>query len=194
MEAFFENTIDIDWPEVHSENYMQPGPRLDALRHIGQHHPISAHGVGPSLGSAEGLNLAHLEHLRRFIADVQPVQVSEHIAWSVESGTYLNDLLPLPYTEEALDVICRNIDQCQAYLPVTSNFGRNPSTYLSFTETEMMEWDFICAIHQRTGCGILLDINNIFVSARNHDFDAEALSLNKFPHTLPGNIILLGIA
>ena len=190
MEEFIENAIDIDWLEVHSENYMQSGPRLDALRRIRHHYPISAHGVGLSLGSAEGLDKAHLERLRRFVEDIQPVVVSEHIAWSVASGTYLNDLLPLPYTQEALNVICQNIDQCQTYLS-RQILVENPSTYLSFTETDMMEWDFISAIHQRTGCGILLDINNIFVSARNHDFDAETY-LRHIPAAAVGEYHLAG--
>ncbi|WP_343559312.1 MNIO family bufferin maturase [Kiloniella sp. b19] len=162
------------WLEVHSENYLaEGGPRQDALLKIRENYAISCHGVGLSLGSYEGLDEEHLARLKALYAKVEPGLVSDHVSWSVTSGTYLNDLLPLPYTEEALDVICRNVEHAQ------ESFGRqilieNPSSYVSFIESTMPEWEFMSEIVRRTGCGLLLDVNNIHVSAENHDFDAEA--------------------
>jgi uncharacterized protein (UPF0276 family) len=160
------------WIEVHSENYLSAGgPRLAALERIRRDFPLSCHGVGLSLGSADGLDRQHLQALRGFYDRFAPALVSEHVAWSVTGGVFLNDLLPLPFTDEALAVICRNIDQTQ------EAFGRrilveNPSSYVAFTESTMAEWEFLRAIVQRTGCGLLLDVNNIHVSAFNTGFDA----------------------
>jgi uncharacterized protein (UPF0276 family) len=160
----------VGWVEVHSENYLAAGgPRIAALEAIRCDYPLSCHGVGLSLGSAHGLDGDHLARLKALFDRVEPALVSEHVAWSVVDGIYLNDLLPLPYTEEALDVVCRNVDHAQ------SAFGRqilveNPSTYLRFAVSTMPEWEFMAAIARRTGCGILLDVNNIHVSAFNHGF------------------------
>jgi uncharacterized protein (UPF0276 family) len=164
---------DIGWVEIHSENYLSDGgPRLAALERIRRDFPLSCHGVGLSLGSAEGLDRQHLAALRRLFDRFTPGLVSEHVAWSITGGVYLNDLLPLPFTDEALAVLCRNVDQAQ------DSFGRqllieNPSSYLSFTETTMPEWDFLRAIVDRTGCGLLLDVNNIHVSGFNTGFDPD---------------------
>jgi hypothetical protein len=158
---------------VHAENYLgRGGPRNRALERIRRDYPMSCHGVGLSLGSWEGLDRDHLARLRALADRFQPGLVSEHVSWSVTGGTYLNDLLPLPYTEEALAVICRNVDHAQEAL------GRrilveNPSSYVSFPASTMPEWDFMAEIARRTGCGILLDVNNIHVSAHNHRFDAD---------------------
>ncbi len=163
----------IGWIEVHSENYLgQGGPRRAALDVIRQDFPLSCHGVGLSLGSAEGLDRDHLARLRALFDRVEPALVSEHVAWCSHRGAYLNDLLPLPYTEEALAVVCRNVDHAQ------SAFGRrilveNPSSYVRYAASVIPEQEFMGEIARRTGCGILLDVNNIHVSAHNHRFDAE---------------------
>ena len=170
---FLDSPPDTGWIEVHSENFLgSGGPRLHALERIRRDFPLSCHGVGLSLGSHEGLDRTHLARLRGLFDRVQPGLVSEHVAWSVTGGVYLNDLLPLPYTEEALDVICRNVEQAQ------EAFGRrilveNPSSYVAFTHSTMPEWTFMAEIARRTGCALLLDVNNIHVSASNHGFDPE---------------------
>jgi len=162
------------WLEVHAENYFAPGgPRIDALDRLRRDFPLSVHGVGLSLGSAGGLDRDHLAGLKRVVDRFQPGLVSEHIAWSVADGVYLNDLLPLPYTEESLAVLAANIDHAQDALgrPI---LVENPSTYVAFAETDRTEWDFIAELVRRTGCGLLLDVNNIHVSAHNHGYDAAA--------------------
>jgi hypothetical protein len=171
---FLENPpAEVGWVEVHTENFMGAGgPRNRALERIRRDFPLSCHGVGLSLGSAEGLDPDHLARIRRVVDRYQPGLVSEHVSWSVTGGVYFNDLLPLPYTEEALAAICRNIDRAQEAL------GRrilveNPSSYVRFAESTMPEWEFMAEIARRTGCGLLLDVNNIHVSAFNHAFDAE---------------------
>jgi uncharacterized protein (UPF0276 family) len=164
---------EVAWVEVHTENYMaEGGPRLRALEAIRRDFPLSCHGVGLSLGSADGLDPDHLARIRRVIDRFQPGLVSEHVSWSVTGGVYFNDLLPLPYTEEALAVICRNIDHAQDALG-RQILVENPSSYVRFAESTMTEWDFMAEIPRRTGCGLLLDVNNIHVSAVNHAFDAE---------------------
>ena len=161
----------ISWLEVHTENYLVPGgPRLSLLEDIRCQYPISCHGVGLSLGSAEGLDTDHLSLLQKFYAHFEPAAVSEHISWSVNNGTYLNDLLPLPLTEEALDTVCRNIDHAQSAFKRTI-LVENPSTYVSFGHSTMPEWEFLNEICKRTDCGLLFDVNNLYVSAVNHDFD-----------------------
>ena len=173
VQAFIENTPDIAWVEVHTENYMgDGGPRNRALERIRRDFPLSCHGVGLSLGSADGLDDAHLARIRKVIDRFQPGLVSEHVSWSVAGGVYFNDLLPLPYTEEALAVICRNIDHAQEALG-RQILVENPSSYIRFNESTMPEWEFMAEVPRRTGCGLLLDVNNIHVSAFNHDFDPE---------------------
>jgi hypothetical protein len=136
------------------------------LEAIAARYPISCHGVGLSLGSAEGLDRAHMDNLYALYADVRPALISEHLSWSITGGDYLNDLLPLPYTDEVLDTVCRNVDQAQ------TAFGRtvlveNPSAYLTFPESTMSEVAFLNSLTVRTGCGVLLDVNNIYVTATN---------------------------
>lgn len=172
--AFLEARQPVAWIEVHSENYLGAGgPRAAALEQIRRDYPLSCHGVGLSLGSAEGLDRMHLSRLKALFDRFQPGLVSDHVAWSTHQGDYLNDLLPLPYTDEALQVICTNIDHAQEV------FGRrmlveNPSSYVRFPTSNMAEWQFMAEIVARTGCGLLLDVNNIHVSAHNHRFDAHA--------------------
>jgi uncharacterized protein (UPF0276 family) len=162
----------VPWVEVHSETFLcDGGPRLAMLDAVAAHTPVSCHGVGLSLGSADGLDRAHLTRLRRLHARVDPVLVSEHLAWSVVDGDYLNDLLPLPYTAVTLDVVCRNVDQAQQVLG-RRMLVENPAAYLTFPATTMPEAEFLDALVQRTGCGLLLDVNNIFVTAANITRDA----------------------
>lgn len=169
-----ETSPPIAWLEIHSENYLcDGGPRLSALEALRDRYPISCHGVGLSLGSADGLDVAHLRRLRELFDWLDPGLVSEHVAWSVTEGTYLNDLLPLPYTEEALAVLCSNVETAQQF------FGRqilveNPSSYVTFPASTVTEWDFLAELVQRTGCALLLDINNVYVSAQNKAYDADA--------------------
>ena len=165
----------------------EPARYLDLVR---RDYPISLHGVGLSLGSAEGLDLAHLERVRQVAERIEPALMSEHIAWSVVGGTYLADLLPLPMTEEALAVVCRHVEQTQAYLK-RRILVENPSTYLSFGHSTIPEWEFIAAVAERTGCGILCDVNNIYVSAHNHDWEASAY-LAALPPAAIGEIHLAG--
>lgn len=163
---------DVAWMEVHTENYMGGGTPLRYLDAIRRDTPISLHGVGLSLGSAEGIDPAHLERIRKVAERIEPGLMSEHIAWNVVGGTYLADLLPLPMTEEALEVVCRHVDQTQTYLK-RRILVENPSTYIAFGNSIIPEWEFMTAIAARTGCGILCDVNNICVSAHNHGWDAS---------------------
>ncbi|MDX2141724.1 MAG: DUF692 domain-containing protein [Rhodospirillaceae bacterium] len=179
------------WFEIHSETFLSDGgPRLAMLDEIRKRHPISCHGVGLSLGSAQGVDAAHLERLQRLFERVRPGLVSEHLSWSVIDGAYINDLLPLPYTEESFKVVADNISRAQ------DAFGRrilieNPSSYLEFTATTMPEWEFLTRLADRTGCGLLLDANNVFVSAANNGFDARHY-LSQIPASMIGEIHLAG--
>lgn len=180
----------VAWFEVHSENYLGGGsaPRyLDAIR---RDYPISLHGVGLSLGSAEGLDAAHLARVQEAVARFEPGLVSEHLSWSVAGGTYLADLLPLPMTEEALAVVCEHVDQVQSRLK-RRILIENPSTYLRFRHSTISEWEFIAQVAQHTGCGILCDVNNIHVSAGNHGWNALTY-LDALPPAAIGEIHLAG--
>jgi uncharacterized protein (UPF0276 family) len=165
---------DAGWLEVHSENYFGAGGQPHALlERLRADYPLSLHGVGLGLGSAASLDAEHLERLAALIVRYEPGFVSEHLSWGAVPGRHLNDLLPLPYTEEALAHATERVMRVQEYL------GRrilveNVSSYLRFAHSTIPEWEFIAEISRRTGCGILLDVNNIYVSAVNHRFDAHA--------------------
>jgi len=189
-QAVIDSRPDVAWFEVHTENYMGGGAPLRYLDAIRRDFPVSLHGVGLSLGSAEGLDQAHLERIRQVAERVEPGLISEHIAWSVVGGNYLADLLPLPMTEEALAIVCRHIDQTQTYLKRLI-LVENPSTYLIFAHSTIPEWEFMTAVAARTGCGILCDVNNIFVSACNHGWDVFAY-LDTLPSGSIGEIHLAG--
>jgi hypothetical protein len=189
-QAVLEQNPDVAWMEVHTENYMGGGTPLRYLDAIRRDYPISLHGVGLSLGSAEGLDAAHLERIHQVAERIEPALMSEHIAWSVVDGTYLADLLPLPMTEEALDVVCRHVEQMQSCLKRTI-LVENPSTYLRYRHSTIPEWEFMAAVAARTGCGILCDVNNIYVSAHNHGWDAAAY-LAALPPAAVGEIHLAG--
>jgi len=189
-EAVLDTRPDIAWMEVHTENYMGGGGPVRYLDAIRRDTPISLHGVGLSLGSADGLDGAHLERIRQVAERIEPGLMSEHLAWNVVGETYLADLLPLPMTEEALDVVCAHVDQAQSHLR-RRFFIENPSTYLQFAHSTIPEWEFMAAVAARTGCGILCDVNNIFVSAHNHGWDALAY-LAGLPAAAVGEIHLAG--
>jgi uncharacterized protein len=179
--------------EVHAENYMGAGgPPHRALEAIRRDHPLSLHGVCMSIGGERPLDQAHLKRFKHLVERYQPAVISEHLAWSTHENTYFNDLLPLPYTAATLTRVCDHIDEVQHAI------GRpllleNPSTYVSFRESTMSETDFIRAVARRTGCGLLLDINNVFVSATNHGFSARDY-LADFPLSQVGEIHLAGHA
>lgn len=180
----------IGWFEVHPENYMGDGPALARLLAVRRDYPVSLHGVGLSLGSANGIDREHLGRLKAVVERVEPFLVSEHLSWSVADGRYLNDLLPLPYTEEALDVVSRNVTTAQDTL------GRrilveNPSAYLRFRESTIAEPEFLAELARRTGCGLLCDVNNIFVNCTNFEADA-ADYLERVPREAVGEIHLAG--
>jgi uncharacterized protein len=189
-QAVLDTHPEVAWLEVHTENYMGGGTSLRTLDAIRCDYPISLHGVGLSLGSAEGLDRAHLERIRAVAERIEPQLMSEHIAWSVVGGTYLADLLPLPMTEEALAVVCRHVDEAQAFLKQRI-LVENPSTYFAFAHSTIPEWEFIAAVAERTGCGILCDVNNIYVSACNHGWD-PGVYLAALPPELIGEVHLAG--
>ncbi|HVR93576.1 MAG TPA: DUF692 domain-containing protein [Casimicrobiaceae bacterium] len=191
-QAVVDTRPDVAWLEVHTENYMGGGTPLRYLDAIRRDYPISLHGIGLSLGSADELDLVHLERIRRVVERIEPGLVSEHLAWSVVDGVYLADLLPLPMTEEALDVVCRHVERTQASLN-RRILIENPSTYLQYRHASIPEWEFLAAIAKRTGCGILCDVNNIYVSACNHGWDASAY-LQALPADAIGEIHLAGHA
>jgi uncharacterized protein len=163
----------IAWFEAHTENYFADGgAHVQALSAIREHYPLSLHGVGLSLGSSDAINLKHLKLVRRALERFQPGLVSEHLSWSSVGGRFANDLLPLPYTEEALRTVSEHIAQAQDFL------GRqilieNVSSYLQFSCSNMSEWEFLAGVAAESGCAILLDLNNIYVAACNHGFDAQ---------------------
>jgi uncharacterized protein (UPF0276 family) len=163
----------VRWLEVHSENYFADGgPALAALERIRSHYPLSLHGVGLSLGSTDPLSRTHLDKLARLIARVEPALVSEHLCWSGVGGRHFNDLLPLPFTEEALAHICARIDETQHCLGQEIAI-ENVSAYVVFDDSTLPEWEFVAEAVRRTGCKLLLDVNNVYVNAVNHGFDAE---------------------
>jgi uncharacterized protein (UPF0276 family) len=182
-----------DFFEIHAENYMgRGGPPHDLLRRIRAAYPLSIHGVGLSLGGTAALDREHLARLKRLIAVYQPALFSEHLAWSTHDGVFLNDLLPLPYNEISLAHVCAHVDQVQDSLGMKMLL-ENPSTYVAFGATTMTEIQFLSEVAQRTGCGLLLDVNNVHVSAANHGFDATAY-INAFPMQHVGEFHLAGFA
>ena len=181
----------VAWLEIHAENYMGDGGRpLAQLRQLAEKFPISVHGVGMSIGAEAPLDREHLARLKHLVGWLAPAGFSEHLAWSTHDSHYLNDLLPLPYTTETLVRVCGHIDQVQ------DTVGRrmlleNPSSYLAFAESSWSEVDFLTEIARRTGCGLLLDVNNVFVSAINQQTDAASY-IDGFPLHLVGEIHLGG--
>jgi Uncharacterized protein conserved in bacteria len=164
----------IGWLEVHSENYfVEGGPALAALEAIRADYPVSLHGVGLSLGSADPLDVEHLARLKRLAARIEPSAISEHLCWSHVDGRHLNDLLPLPLTDESLALVCDRIDAVQFALG-RALLVENVSSYLRFASDTIAEWDFVAAVASKSGCKLLLDVNNVYVNAVNHGFDPHA--------------------
>jgi uncharacterized protein (UPF0276 family) len=191
MSDFASGTPSAAWIEIHSENFFAAGgPRIAQLEQVREHYAISCHGVGLSLGSAQGVDADHLSALRTLVDRFEPGLVSEHLSFSVVDDIYVNDLLPLPYTEEALVTVAQNVDQTQERLG-QQILVENPSSYLTFVDSVLTEWDFLTALSQRTGCGLLLDVNNIYVSAENNGFDTTAY-LDGIPGDAVGEIHLAG--
>ena len=161
----------VGWFEAHSENYFGPGgAHRECLLRIRAHYPLSLHGVGLSIGSIDPLDPYHLRQLQRLVNDVEPIFVSEHLSWGSAGGRHLNDLLPLPYTEEALRHMAARVREVQDALG-RQILMENISSYLRFVCPEVPEWEFLTALAEESGCGILLDVNNIYVNAMNHGFD-----------------------
>jgi len=193
FEAIVDMGPKLGFFEVHAENYMgaggAPHRRLDKIREL---YPLSLHGVGLSIGSPGPLDRAHLQRLAAVARRFEPALVSEHLAWSTHEGVFFNDLLPLPYTDETLARVAEHIDETQNALGRTILL-ENPSTYVVFAESTWAEADFLREIARRTGCGLLLDVNNVFVSATNHGRDPDRY-LADFPLEAVGEIHLAGYA
>lgn len=172
---------DVAWFEVISENFMDShGRPRQVLRQIAEHYPVVMHGVSLSIGSTDALNFDYLKSLKQLAAEVQTAWVSDHLCWTGMLGVNTHDLLPLPLHEESLRHVCARIRQVQDYLerPLVIE---NPSTYATFRQSTMPEWEFLRAMTAETGCGLLLDVNNVFVSAYNNDFDPEEY-IRALPH------------
>lgn len=191
--VILEDMPDVGFFEVHAENYMGSGglPHryLEAVR---AHYPISLHGVGASIAGARPLDPEHVARLKALVSRYEPGLVSEHLAWSMHELGYLNDLLPLPYAEETLQQVCDNVDQLQMAIgrPILLE---NPSTYVLFAESTIPEPEFLATVAKRTGCGLLLDVSNVYVSATNHGYDPFAY-IDSFPIEHVGEIHLGGFA
>lgn len=189
--AIIETQPDLGFFEVHAENYMNAGGMPHAmLERLREDYAISVHGVGLSIGGPDPLDETHLTRLKALCDRYQPESFSEHLAWASHGGTWMHDLLPLPYTAETLDIVCDHIDRLQEVL------GRkilleNPATYLTFAQSDIPETVFLAQIAQRTGCGLLLDVNNVFVSCVNHRGDPRAY-LDAFAMHAVGEIHLAG--
>lgn len=174
FEALARSRPELGFLEVHAENFFgEGGPALAWLLRFREDYPVALHGVGLSLGSAEGIDHAHLERLARLAHRVRPWVVSEHLSWSRAAGRHANDLLPLPFTLEAVEVVAANIQRVQDRLGQRILL-ENVSAYVTWPEDEMAECDFVAAVVRRSGCGLLLDVNNVFVNSVNHGFDPRA--------------------
>lgn len=179
--------------EVHAENYfVDGGPFHHFLTRIRERYPLSIHGVGLSIGAEAKLDTAHLDALARLLDRYAPQSFSEHLAWSTHGDVFLNDLLPLPYTAATLQRVCDHIDQVQTRLQ-RRLLLENPATYVEFTASTWSEAAFIAEVVRRTGCGLLLDVNNVYVSSVNHDFDPQTY-LQALPLQAVGEIHLAGFA
>ena len=190
FDTIIESSPNVGWFEIHAENYMGGGARHQYLTKIRDNYPLSLHGVGLSLGSANGLCEQHLNALKGLVDRYQPGLVSEHLSWSRYHTRVLNDLLPVPYTEESLAVFVRNIDHCQNVLQ-RQILIENPSSYFELAEADYDEAEFLVNVAKRSGCKILLDVNNVYVSACNHHFDAEQY-IASIPPELVSEIHLAG--
>lgn len=181
-QAMMDTPPAVGFVEIHSENYFGRGGKPHHyLEHISQDYPISFHGVGLSLGSTDPLNPDHIKRLRELIDQYQPILISEHLSWGSINNLYLNDLLPLPYTEESLKLMVDKVAEMQDRL-ARQCLIENISSYLEYTESTIPEQEFIVALSQRSGCGILLDVNNVYVNSQNHNFDPYQFINDIPPH------------
>lgn len=186
-----ETPAPVSWLEIHAENYMGDGGRpLAQLRALSEKFPISVHGVGLSIGGETPLDTDHLNRLKHLVSWLNPASFSEHLAWSTHDGQFLNDLLPLPYTNDTLARVAAHIDQVQTTL------GRrmlleNPSSYLAFDDSTWAETEFLAELARRTGCGLLLDVNNVFVSATNLGYSPQEY-IDAYPMAAVGEIHIGG--
>lgn len=188
-----EHQPDVGFFEVHAENYLVAGgPLLQHLTRIRESYPLSIHGVGLSIGGEDPLDTAHLDAVACLLERFQPAVFSEHLAWSSHGGVFFNDLLPLPYNLPTLQRVCEHIDQVQNRLGRTLLL-ENPSTYVEFISSTWSEGDFLREVIHRTGCGLLLDVNNVYVSSVNHGRDPQR-SLCELPCHAAGEIHLAGFA
>ena len=186
-----QNPEPLGWLEIHAENYMGDGGRpIAQLRHLAEKFPISVHGVGLSIGGEGKLDADHLARLKHLVDWLNPASFSEHLAWSTHDSHFLNDLLPLPYNAATLARVASHIDQVQDTLG-RQMLLENPSSYLAFAESNMDETEFLAQIAQRTGCGLLLDVNNVFVSAINLNTSPQAY-IDAFPLHAVGEMHLGG--
>ena len=186
-----KNPDPVGWLEIHAENYMGDGGRpIAQLRHLAERFPISVHGVGLSIGSEGNLDPEHLARLKHLVDWLNPASFSEHLAWSTHDSHFLNDLLPLPYTETTLAQVASHITQVQDTLG-RKMLLENPSSYLAFAESTLAETEFLREIVARTGCGLLLDVNNVFVSATNLKTSPQAY-IDAFPLEAVGEMLLGG--
>lgn len=190
---FLRERQPVDWLEIHAENYFGAGPDLEVLEVLRVDYPISVHGVGLGLGSVKGYSDAHVQHLKKLVDRIQPMLVSEHLCWGAVAGRHLNDLLPMPLMHESLALLCERVDRLQ------STLGRrvlieNVSTYVRFAGDAMSEAAFLAELARRTGCGILLDINNLYVNQFNHGESAQdAMAvLRQLPRDSIGELHLAG--
>lgn len=191
FQDILDNSGPVSWLEIHAENYMGAGGRpLAQLRHLADIFPISVHGVGLSIGGEGPLDPDHLTRLRSLCDAINPASFSEHLAWSSHETAFLNDLLPLPYTIATLDRVCTHIDQLQTALG-RQMLLENPSSYLAFAESTYSETDFLAEVVRRTGCGLLLDVNNVFVSATNLQTSPQDY-IKSFPLSAVGELHLGG--
>lgn len=190
-QTVLESLPKVGWFEIHSENFFADGgANLKLLEEVRSHYPMSFHGVGLSLGSADGLDSTHVEKLVRLVNRFEPGLVSEHVSWSNVDGQTMNDLLPIPYTQEAVEIISKNISTIQDTLK-RQILVENPSTYLAFKHSEITEAEFMAQVAKQSGCGILLDINNLYVSEHNHGTDIDAY-FESLPQDAIGEMHLAG--
>lgn len=191
LDGILKTPKTVGWLEIHAENYMGDGGRpIAQLRHLREQFPISCHGVGLSIGAEGPLDADHLARLKHLVDWLEPGLFSEHLAWSTHETHFLNDLLPVPYTQKVVDQVVRHIDQVQ------DTVGRqmlleNPSTYVAFEESDRSEIEFLTEVAKRAGCGLLLDVNNVFVSATNQNYSPEGY-IDAFPTEFVGEIHLGG--
>ena len=171
-QAFLDKRYQNLWLEIHPENYFSGGQSLFLLEQIRKDYPLSFHSIGMSLGSYDLPCKKHLNQIKTLAQSFDPFLISDHLSWSRYEDRFFNDLFPLPYTKKALQCFCKNVDFVQSFFK-KQILVENPSSYLSFPNPEISEWEFLKTLSKKTGCGLLLDVNNVFVSAHNHQFEAK---------------------